>query len=68
MRGMIRRILLRLRLLKMRPHEKAQAGLGPWGRRAEGPASAGRSEAQAEGKASVKMRVIRADGTIEEVK
>lgn len=54
----VRKLLIKFKLVKPLPHEKAELGIAPWGRQG----------AIAQMKATISMRVIRADGTVEEVK
>ena len=51
----IRKLLIKAKIVKPKPHEKAELGKGVWGRQ----------EAKAEPKASITAIVIRKDGTIE---
>ena len=52
-----KKLLAKLRLIKLKPHEKAELGQGTWGR----------TETKAEPKPSISARVIRKDGTIEDL-
>ena len=62
---LIRKLLIKVGLTKhkmpekpeLQPHEKAELGQGTWGRQ----------EGKAEPKAYISARVIRADGTIEDL-
>ena len=53
----IRKLLIKSKLAKAKPHEKAELGQAPWGRQ----------EVKAEPKASISARIIRKDGTIEDL-
>ena len=53
----IKKLLIQTKLVKPKPHEKAELGQGTYGRQ----------EVKAEPKASISARVIRKDGTIEEL-
>ena len=47
----------------LQPHEKAELGLGTWGRQPE----PGKMGTKAEPKATISARVIKKDGTIEDL-
>ena len=51
----IRKLLIKTRLAKPKPHEKAELGEGTWGR------------VKAKPLATISARVIRKDGTIEDL-
>jgi len=53
----IRKLLIKVGLGKAKPHEKAELGQGLWGRQ----------EAKAEPKATISAKVIRKDGTVEDL-
>ena len=53
----IRKLLIKARVTKAKPHEKAEMGMGTWGRQG----------AKARPKASISARVIRANGKIEDL-
>ena len=53
--NIVRKLLIKIRLAKPKPHERAELGQGTWGR------------TKAEPKASISVRVIRTDGTIEDL-
>ena len=53
----LRKLFIKAGLANLKPHEKAQLSKGVWGRQ----------EAKAEPKATISARVIRADGTIEDL-
>jgi len=55
--NIIRKLLVKARLAKAKPHEKAELGQAPWGRQ----------EVKAEPKASISARIIRKDGTIKDL-
>ena len=59
----IRKILIKLGLVKAKPHEEAELGRGAWGRQPNDP----KVSASAQPKASISARVIRKDGTIEDL-
>ena len=62
----IRRLLIKIRLAKVKPHEKAELGKGTWGRQ---PETSGKMPTKTRPKASLKMRVYhKATDTWEEVK
>ena len=50
----IKKFLIKTKIVKAKPHEKAELGTGAWGRVSAKP------------KASISARVIRKDGTIED--
>ena len=53
----IKKLLIKARVIKAKPHEKAELGRGTWGRQ----------EAMAEPKPTITARVIRANGKIEDL-
>ena len=55
--NILRRLVLKIGITKAKPHEKAELGQAPWGRQ----------EVKAEPKASISARIIRKDGTIEDL-
>jgi len=55
--NIFRRLVLKIGIAKPKPHEKAELGKGTWGRQ----------EIKAEPIASISARVIRKDGTIEDL-
>ena len=59
----LRKLLIKAKLMKGKPHEKAELGKGTWGRRPDDP----KMSAFTQPKASISARVIRKDGTIEDL-
>jgi len=59
----IRKVLIKLRLVKAKPHEEAELGKGTWGRQPNDP----KVSVSAQPRASISARVIRKDGTIEDL-
>ncbi len=54
----IRKLLIRAGVVKGKPHERAELGKGTYGRQ----------EVKAEPKATISARIIRKDGTIEDLR
>ena len=59
----VRRLLIKTKLMKGKPHEKAELGKGTWGRQLNDP----KVSVSAQPRASISARVIRTDGTIEDL-
>ena len=55
--NILRRLVLKIGIAKAKPHEKAELGQALWGRQ----------EVKAEPMATISARVIRKDGTIEDL-
>ena len=55
--NIIKKLFIKLGVIKPKPHEKAELGKGTWGRQ----------EAKTEPKATISLRIIRTDGTIEDL-
>ena len=64
--NIIRRLLIKVGLAKLKPHEKAELGIGTWGRQGQS-SELPMLPAKTEPRATISARVIRKDGTIEDL-
>ena len=55
--NLFRRLVAKTGMVKLKPHEKAELGISTWGRQT----------AKAEPKPAISARIIRKDGTIEDL-